>query len=472
MFKPFLRVIWPMLFFLASQASMAQQISEKLSLTKALDIATQSYPSIKVKLAESEARKAEAQARKSIYTIPTVAFQVQGLYGTSNQVRGTFYPNEGTAIPTSGGIKVNGYTSDAVFSSFGTLLVSYKLANFGKKKADEHYSTISIEEANTAIEREIFEHKIRVTDTYLVSLVFEEATKIQQKNLERVNALYKVIYANANAGLRPGVDSSVASAEVSKAKILLLESQRMDNQQKLKLAELLGGFTQDFVLVSDKFNTPFPENSTIIEEQIPNTNPILQYFQKQVDLSIAKTQVIQKSYLPSIMARGAGWARGSGITDKTDPNGDFIYTSSLSGLGFRAYDYFVGFTTLWNVSDIFRTKLEGKAQQSLTKSYQDNYNEVKLKIKGQQDNADLQYKNSIEISHEAPIQLAAAQAAYNQANARYQAGLSTIIELTQAANVLNRAEIDQVVANNNVWRAVFLKSVSKGDLTNFLNQAK
>ncbi len=472
MLKLFYKLYYFLPFFISWQMSYAQQIPETLSLTKALDLAVQTYPSVKIKLAELEAVKAEVEARKTNYTLPTITFQAQALYATSNQIRGTFYPNEGTAIPTSGGIKVNGYTSDAVFSSFSTLLASYKVINFGKKRAEETFSNISIENANADVERELFEHKIRVTDSFLMSIVYEEAVKIQQKNLDRTLAFYQAIFANTNAGLRPGVDSSLAATEVSKAKILLIESQRITNQQKNKLAELLGGHTHNFVLASERFNESFPDKTLLENNQGLEANPILKYFQKRIDLSIAKIDVIQKSYLPSIMARGAVWARGSGITDKTDATGNFIYDSSLSGLGFRAYDYMLGFTTLWNISDIFRVKQEVKAQKSLSQSYREHYNQVKLQLEEQQENADLQLRTSLEINRQAPIQLASAQSAYNQAKARYEAGLSTIIELSQAINVLNRAEIDLIVANNNVWRAVFLKSASRGDLSTFLNQLK
>jgi len=64
--------------------------------------------------------------------------------------------------------------------------------------------------------------------------------------------------------------------------------------------------------------------------------------------------------------------------------------------------------------------------------------------------------------------LGAARAAYQQAQARYAAGLSNIYEFTQAFTLLNRAEIDQFVTTNNVWRALLLKSAAEGDLTDFI----
>ncbi|MFC0182015.1 TolC family protein [Pseudarcicella hirudinis] len=121
---------------------------------------------------------------------------------------------------------------------------------------------------------------------------------------------------------------------------------------------------------------------------------------------------------------------------------------------------------------MFRTKHEFKAQQFRTKSYQEQYNQNLLRLKGQQEDAGLQYRQALEIVRQTPLQLNAAQSAYNQADSRYQAGLSNIFELTQAVTVLNRAEIDQVIARNNVWRAALLKSAAKGDLSDFLNQIK
>ncbi|WP_291034934.1 TolC family protein [Dyadobacter sp. 50-39] len=454
---------------LCSQQAVSQQMPKVLSLDEAINRSVETYPSIRAKLAEIQASESEAVASRVGYSLPAISFQAQALYATSNQVRGTFFPNEGTAIPTSGGIKVNGYTSDAVWSSFSTLLGSYKLVNFGKKKADETVSKARIEQANADYERELFEHKVEVADAYLLTLVFQDAFKVQQKNFDRIQAFYNVIHATAAAGLRPGVDSSMAAAEVSKASVMLLESQKVADQQKIRLAELLGGGSPNYELVSDKFNATLPVYNV---HNIREGNPLLKFYEKRIGFSMAKTQAIRKSYLPSIMARGALWSRGSGISDRTDEAGNFNYSSSLSGLKFRAYDYMTGLTTLWNISDVFRTKQQARSQQYLTESYQQQFNEVRLRVDGQMQTADLQYASALKVVEQAPVQLSAAQAAYAQADARYQAGLSTVVELTQSIALLNRAEIDQIVAHNNVWRALLQKLAAVGDITDFLNQAK
>jgi hypothetical protein len=44
------------------------------------------------------------------------------------------------------------------------------------------------------------------------------------------------------------------------------------------------------------------------------------------------------------------------------------------------------------------------------------------------------------------------------------------VVLTQAAVVLNRAETDQAIATNNVWRALLLRAATSGDLGELTTQ--
>ncbi|WP_159469914.1 TolC family protein [Dyadobacter sp. 3J3] len=441
-----------------------------LSLTDAVNLAVENYPSVKIKMAEIQAGEAEASAQLMTYKLPTVSFQAQALFATSNQVRGTSFPNGGTSISSTGSIKANGYSADAVWSSFSTILGSYKIANFGKKKADETMYRAGTEQAKADYEKEIFDQKARAADAYLMALVYADAVKVQQKNLERTQEYFTIIQATAKAGLRPGVDSSMATAELSKATLLLLESRRMAKDQKIKLTQLLGGGSSDFELVADKFNTTLPQLTASSTGLNISEHPVLQFYQKRIGYSEAKAASIRKSYLPSIMAVGALWSRGSGISDKIDANGNFNYNASLSGLKFRAYNYMAGVSTLWNISDIFKTRQQTRAQEFLTQSYQQGYNQIQIQLQGELESADLQYLSALEAVKQAPVQLSAAQDAYDQADARYKAGLTTIIELTQAVTLLNRAEIDQIVAHNNVWRAMLQRSAVNGNISGFLSQ--
>jgi outer membrane protein len=59
-----------------------------------------------------------------------------------------------------------------------------------------------------------------------------------------------------------------------------------------------------------------------------------------------------------------------------------------------------------------------------------------------------------------------------QATARYKAGLGTIVEVAEAQRLLAQAETDSALANLNVWRALLAVAASKGNLNEFLDQAR
>jgi len=454
------------LAFAHSCYCQSNSFRETLTLSKAIEVATQNYPSIKRKLAEREASQFEFNSVQTNY-LPSLILQGQVMDATSNQLRGTFFPNEGTAIPVSGGIKVNGYTYDAVWTSFVTGLINWKFFNFGKYKAGLNVARANMTAAEADYQNEIFQHVIKVCDSYLVDLILRDMLRSQIANMQRVKALRDVTSSFVKAGLKPGVDSSLVNAEYSKATLQFLEAQRMSKEQDLHLKEMLGLLGEiDFVI-----------DTTIFEKQVPHelnvsqgfeTNPRLAYYKSLVDYNKQKITSIYRSELPSISLLVSGWGRGSGISDRLLDDGSFIYNKSFSaGVPLRAYNYMVGISTIWNVTSLFKTRNESKAQQAVTRMADEKYREEFLAVQTKWEQSQLRYERALEALRQAPIQLQAARDAYAQAKARYDAGLSTILELTQTYVVLNRAEVDVALVNGNVWRALLQYSGATGDLTLF-----
>ena len=91
----------------------------------------------------------------------------------------------------------------------------------------------------------------------------------------------------------------------------------------------------------------------------------------------------------------------------------------------------------------------------------DEYELVSQQIKTQLALADQKMKYAIANYHEAPIQMKAASDAYLQKSVLYKNGLTNIVDVTQALYVLNRAETDRDISNNNVWQALLLESSSQ-----------
>lgn len=449
------------------------QTNEKalpLTLKEALSMATQNYPSIKLKLAEKEASGFELKSVENNY-LPNLIIQGQVLNGTSNQVRGAFFPNEGMAIPVSGGIKPNGYTGTSVWTSYATALINWKFFNFGKLQSAVNTANAEALKAEADYQNEIFQHQIKVGDAYLLLLMVNDMVRSSRANLIRVKALKDVTSAYTRSGLKPGVDSSIVKAEYSKATLQFLEARRNAKEQELYLKELLSvkGDSTPLQVDTTIYILREPQPLQVSDDFTKNTR--LAYYKSIVGYNQAKIKSIRRKEYPSISFLAGSWARGSGIADKQLDNGDFQYDKSFKGgVSFRPYlDWMVGFSTIWNVTTFIKTGNESKAQRKVAVMAEEQYNEESLRVESELARAKLRYTAALEIARQAPIQLEASQEAYKQAKARYDAGLTTVLELTQTFALLNRAEVDALMARGNVWRAVIQYAAASGDMTIFTN---
>ncbi len=97
-----------------------------LPLAQVLALTAAHYPSIKGRQAELDAARYAVKERRDDY-LPKTVFQAQ--------VQGTFYPNEGSAIPVVGSVKPDTNISDMVWTSGSTLYTDWSFFNFGRVKA-------------------------------------------------------------------------------------------------------------------------------------------------------------------------------------------------------------------------------------------------------------------------------------------------------------------------------------------------
>ncbi|QEM06458.1 TolC family protein [Mucilaginibacter rubeus] len=436
---------------------------QKFTLQSALDYAKINYPFIKAKQAQKSKAEYELKSSKADY-LPNLSVQDQYLYSTNNSVTGSFFPNDGLGIPVSGGIRaVNDY--QGVWDSFSTLFVNWNIFNFGRVKAQVKNARQKVDQAELDLENEVFKHQVTVADSYLLYIISEKLTALQQKNLDRAKVVHDAVIAAVSSGLRPGADSSFVEAELSKAKLLLLQSKETESEQKSRLASLLGLNNENFEVDTASYNQVVPKQLQNPEVSI-DTHPQIKLYQSNLLIDKSRGQIIRRSVLPSVSFLGGGWARGSGIDNATNA----ASTSFSKGVGYQVYNYMVGVSMKWSITGLLKGGRDYKANEQ--QYFSDKYllDDQKLKLNESLRTARMKEELALEQAKQAPVQLNSAVEAYQEAYARYQSGLSTLPEYYQAFYLLNRAEIDQSYANNKVWRALLLNAASTGDLNIFTSQ--
>ena len=443
------------------------QATTPLTLSQALGLARTNYPTLRARQAGVAAATADVRTVRSNY-LPQLTAQVQALDGTSNQARGALLGGIG---PNVSGVRE--YTSyQASWASQGMLYIDWPAVTFGRYRADVQRAQATVTQAQAEYDQELFTHQVQVADAYLLALSAQKTVALQTANLQRAQALRRIVLAGTRAGIQAGIDSSTANAETARARLQVLVSRQQAEQQRVRLAGLLGVPTQTLALTdSVQFFTRLPALPAASDSGSLQRNPTLLAYQRRIASSDALAKSLAFNNRPTLSVVGATWGRGSGAASSASADGTYTIDPSLNaGLPFKVYNYAVGAALTWRVTELIHSRRAATAQLARSEQARADYSQQALQLRTEQQNARLQLDLARQSALAAPAQLDAAQRAFTQAQARYNAGLDNLVVLTQATVVLNRAETDQAIATNNVWRALLLRAATSGDLGALTNQ--
>ncbi|HEY4797973.1 MAG TPA: TolC family protein, partial [Bacteroidia bacterium] len=393
--------------------------------------------------------------------MPALKLHEQVDYATANSVQGTYFSY---GISTSGGIgAANNYLP--VYGSVSLAAFEWVPYSFGQNKSKIELSRIELNNVTLDADNDKFQHQIRVADTYLALVALHQLSSVAKTNLQRARTMKNATTALAKSGMRPGVDSSLANSDMSKAVLNLNEAEKNETNAKIILANLIGQETITFIIDTTTF---LNKNPAIQNDTSYSSLPLIKLFQSRIEFSRAKEKLISRSYSPKISLLSGVWGRGSGMGV---PAGT-ISDASFSGAKLSRYDYAVGLAFTFNILDYPRMRSQLLSQQALTSAASEEYNQVALNTRSTIATANAQIEFARKQKLETPIQYDAASNAFNQSKARYESGLATLTEMQQTFYLLNSAAADKVIANTNLWRAFLQKAASTGNLSEFLNQIK
>lgn len=448
--------------FLLTVSAAPVSAQRVLKLKDAIDTAMKNYPELKAKAFFTQSAEQGLKESRREY-IPALKLHEQLSYATANSVTGTFFPY-GVVLPVAGGILPQNY-SDAAYGSVSLAYFEWPFFSFGQYRAKNQIAASQLAYARADEDNEKFQLKIQAADAYLNLVALQKLEKSFQDNLKRAQTIQRLVRVSAINGLKPGVDSSFANAEVAKAQIALLDIQKNVYTQNAVLYTILGNRLQNAQLDTN-FLSNVPSD-VVSNDSTTISNPILNLYSTNVDISRHKEDYIQRAYLPKIALLGGAWGRGSGI------NGDDPTLSDKSfsgGISMTRFNYAVGIAATFNIADYPRMHAEASAERYKTKALMQEEEQEKTDLQNQLIASEQTLQLALQQAKVAPVQLKAASDAYTQKLTLYNNGLTPLSDLTQALYNFNKAEADLAVTNNTAWRALLYKASIKGDLTSFMNQ--
>lgn len=438
--------------------------AQTLTIQDALETAQNNYGIIKAKANYVNASKATVNQSKKDY-LPNFNLSMQQDYGTVNGQNGPLY-GLGLAVASSG-LPLAEQNWNAAFGALYLTNVNWDFFAFGRAKERINLSQTFVARDQSDLEQEQFQHQIRVAGAYLNLLAAQRLIRSWENNLQRATALKNVVVTRAKNGLIAGVDSSLANAEVSNAKISIIQAIDYAQDQASRLAQLMGVTTQQFAL-DTLFVTKMPNGISDSNFEVKN-HPLLKYYSNRIAVSNQQAKYYQTLSYPTLSLFGVFQGRGAGFSSSYASDQRAYTSNYFEGVKAVRANYLLGIGATWNLTSILRMRQQVLSQKFVSNGLQEEYNVIDNQIKNQLILSENKIKNAVANFNEAPVQVKSASDAYLQKSVLYRNGLSNIVDITQALYVLNRAETGRDVAFINVWQALLLKAAATGDFAVFMN---
>ena len=431
-----------------------------LTLNDAIQLALKNYPAIKESRARAQAAEEGVGVARTAY-LPRLDMMWQENRATTNNVFGLLFP-QSTLFSMTGPVLGTRSLGDSVWGSAGAVLLSWEAVDFGQRKAgvDVARAQTSLAKNQSALTE--LDVASAAADAFLTVLAADESVRAARANVDRLQVFSNNVRTLVQNQLRPGADQSRAEAELAVANNQLSQAVQIAEVARASLADAVGAAGASFELTAGAL-TAVPEFT--IEPADVKAHPAARAGQAAIDVVRARERTLDRAYYPHITLQGTFAARGSGAETPGVP-------SFGNGLWLQVPNWAIGASVTFPAFDLFSINARKRVEAQNEVAESAHYDRTIQALTTQDVKARALMKAATEIARNTPAERQAATAGENQARARYQNGLATVVEVAEAQRLLAQAEADDAVARLGVWRALLATAQAHGDLAPFLDRIK
>ena len=419
------------------------------------------YPTVRAALEQVNVSTAGVSVAKAAYT-PRLDSLWQSNRGTANNIFGQVLPQ--SVIPAMSGPVLPEAAGGSVWGSAVGALFSWEPLDFGLRGATVSAAEAGIARARAGEALTRLDVQAAVAATFLSIAGARRTVNALQADLDRRDVLARAVHTLVDNQLRPGAEASRSDAERAAAQTRLIQARQAVTLGQITLARMLGVSTAAVSIDETTLIDRVPASELAV---VAETHPLTQMHQAAVEAARAQETVLSRTDLPRLYLQSSLFARGSGA----NPNGQL--DGGLGGLGLDRANWAAGIQLVFpNAFDFTSLRARKAAAAASTRSETALLDEAVLTVTSQRQTAAAMVQAARAIAANTPIQLAAAQQTESQARARYQAGLTSIVEVADAQGLLAQAEVQDQLARIDVWRALLAQSVAQGTLAPFVAAAQ
>jgi len=415
-----MRLAWP-LFILGSVAAFlsrpaSAQTPQTLSLPQAEQMAIQNHPQIQSATALASA--AEAQMR---------------------EIRATYYPNANGSLTGAESVDANRIgagvlNAPRVFDKYANgFSINQLITDFGRthqlvKSSDLHARA---QQENVVTSRA--DVLLQVDQSYFGVLRAQALLRVAQQTVSERQLVSNQVTQLAANQLKSQLDVTFANVDLAQSQLLLIQARNNVDASYADLTRALGFADQRTYNLAEPTQNPAPPTDlmTLIQQAMMNRPELIS---QQFEVNSAQTFATAERdlWFPTITAVGAAGlipfhanVTTTGLNDQYAAAGFNVNIPIFNGHSFGA----------------LRNEAQARAR-----AQQQNLRDLQDRIVRDVNKAWLDANSGYQRLTVVQQLVDQATLALNLAQARYQLGLSSIIELTQAQLNLTQAQIEQVNA--------------------------
>ena len=434
--------------------------SQPVTLKQAVEFAGRNYPAIRMSLAEVAAARSNTDLARTAY-LPRAEMRAGFNRATRNNVFGLILPN--SVIPAISGPVQEESTITSTFGSSAGVLFSWEPFDFGLRAANVRVAEALKERAEAGRAVTEYEVSLAVADAYLAAVARRQAVLAAEATVERMLVFAEAVGILVKNELRPGSDESRTRAELARARTEQIRAEQGAQSALATLAEWMGlaGEAVEVQPGPVLGQAPVSLNADADLDQ----HPLAAAQATEVAVAQARRQALEKEWRPKLQLQSAVYGRGTGARL------DGIFNGGAHGLAPSEGNWAVGFNMYFDLFDYKENRARRQVEAHHEERERAQQDLVSEELKGEVARARIGVVGARKVAENTPVALGAARTLEGQAQARYQAGLGTVVEVAEAHRLLRQAEVEDALARLGVWRSLFALAAARGEMDELLTAA-
>ncbi len=421
---------------------------QSYTIEEALAYARQHQPQIRSALAELAARNAEAKIPRAAW-MPQIGAVVELFAATSNNTSTVYLNVPEVDLPRIGATPGHNTDTTSWRPSPSTLVgvsLTQEMYDFGRIAARAATADALAAVAQTDVNAAQLDGQLAVEEAFHGVLAAREVLRATEDAYARAVTHRDFAQAGTKSGLRPPIDLTRAQADVAQLGVRRIRALSGLQISRAALAAAMGAESAEVdatPLAGDQSDSPAFDQALRLAIA---RNPIVLAARARLNAQLSTSRALTRELLPNVFASAGLSGRAGGAAPS---NGDVPY-----GGGWLpdVANWHVGLVLSWNIFDggALARRSASIAREDAARAELD-LARVTVSLVAQR--AFLELDAARQAVPGLSESVTAARANHAQAEARFKAGLGTVVELADAETLLTRAQLELAVGEFSVARA-------------------